>query len=457
MVSLRSETELLAQSPHSLTVFSLDGLIPNDLYGDKLHLSLFLVEHRCLTQILKDSGHEQSDAPLFKSRDQVMEAIKLLKLGEHISARKGYFVTCQTNCPEITLLRKAVEGTTDLELVDLKQRTSPFFCACYIQLENLYLYKDLLFCIRMSLQGESHLMQIVLSPLDSRRKLVQLHAKTHTKFMFTYASFSNAFYTPESMKICLEVVKGCPICEAYSPRRRLECQRLQVQTDRTYWFVDWKGPLRSTQGPSGSTGYIFFGAEATFKLLVFSWSKSIDAKTTAQCIFDPILCVYGSGCTIKSDRGSSFCNPLSQELFSLGSIHHSLSPAYSPRSELCETLGVRKLSNALRNSLFDEKPHLIKAKLKQLQFVMNNLMRHPYTGLSPFQSVFSSRNSFFHPALEAKDALVHYCKFWKDRMEFLAGLTKSISDHYDLQLSQMRSNLNTVTRMRLKFVLVSYF
>ena len=152
----------------------------------------------------------------------------------------------------------------------------------------------------------------------------------------------------------------------------------------------------------------------------------------------------------ESDRGSSFCNQLSKELFDLGSIHHSLSPAYSPRSELCETLGVRKLSSVLRNSLYDVKPHLIKTKLKQLQFVMNNLMRHPYTGSSPFQSVFHSRNSFFHPALEVKDALVPYNKFWKDRMEFLAKLTKSILDRYDLQLSQMRSNLNTVTRMRLK-------
>ena len=450
MISLRNDTETLAQSSHSLTVLSSDGLIPNDLYADRLHLCLFLAEHRCLTQTLKDNGYEASDVPLFMSREQVLEAITLLKLGEHVSARKAYFVACQTSCPEINLLRSVVNGTADSDLVDLKQRTSSFFRACYIQRENLYLHKNLLFRIRLSLKGERHLMQIVLSPMDSRRKLVQYHSKTHNKFMFTYACFSNAFYTPEGMKLCIEVVKGCPICEAYSPRRRLDCQRLQVQTDRNYWYVDYKGPIRGTQGSGGSTGYIFVGVEATFKLLVFNWSKTIDAKATAQCIFDSILCVYGSGCTFKSDRGSSFCNQLNKELFDLGSIHHSLSPAYSPRSELCETLGVRKLSSVLRNSLFDVKPHLIKSKLKQLQFVMNNLTRHPYTGSSPFQSVFQSRNSFFHPALEVKDALVPYDKFWKDRMEFLAKLTKSISDRYDLQLSQMKSNLNTVTRMRLK-------
>ena len=194
MNELRLESEQLAGDGHILTVLRSDGEVPAGLYENRLFLSLFLQEHMCMTAKLKDDGFEVSDSPLFLSREQVLLAVKEMKLADNVSQRLGYFKTCQKSDPEIVLLRQVVECVADVETVDIKKRTSSFFRICLNQIGDFYVIEDLLFRVRMSLRNEKHMMQLVLSQADSLRKLISLHSKAHKKFLFTFVAFNCGFY-----------------------------------------------------------------------------------------------------------------------------------------------------------------------------------------------------------------------------------------------------------------------
>ena len=441
MRDLRCESEGLGTNSHCLTILKSEGQIPNCLYDDRLHLSLFIQEMMVINKISREAGQVLSDEPLFLSRAQVLRAIESMRLASHVKSRLTYLKACQANCEEISLIIDLLNGKADEEKVDLKKRTSVFFKVLTNQLESLFLIEGLLVRVRFSLKGESHLMQVVLGYHDSYRKAIQCHSRNHRRFIYTYVSFASSFYTYGAMKLILDVIKQCQICNSMEPRRRLKCERLSLQTGRTFWYLDHKGKIGS--------GYILVAVESLFRLVNFTWVADCTAETTAKAIFQNIIANYGSCCSFMSDRGTAFTSKLNTTLFELGSISHVTSSAFHPNSELAETLGIRVLCKSLRANFFNQNPSKLKEQVKTLQFLTNCTMKHPYLGSSSYNALMGSEQGFFHPALEQKDNRVKYPKFWDDRIDFMAKIVQLFSDKYDLQLTQMRTLRHTVSSLKI--------
>ena len=75
--------------------------------------------------------------------------------------------------------------------------------------------------------------------------------------------------------------------------------------------------------------------------------KNADASTTAQFIFEDIICRHGAPKEILSDRGRNFIAKITEELCKRMGIHHKRSSPYHPQTNglverfnrtLCETL-----------------------------------------------------------------------------------------------------------------------
>ena len=182
----------------------------------------------------------------------------------------------------------------------------------------------------------------------------------------------------------------------------------------------------------------------------FTYVKDITAATTANALFTNVFCNYGSPSKIVSDRSTSFINELSAELFKLGSISHRCCSASNAKASPAESLAVRPFSSGLRSIIFGRKVSEIKVLTKYIQYVVNNLLTHPYKHASPFEMLTGATNGFYHPILEQKESTVSYSKFWTDKIKMMTKLSKFFADKYDTYLSQMRSDRRTVYSMGIK-------
>ena len=187
MKELRRDTETLSQDSHVLTILqSEDGIIPNDLYADRLHLALYLQEKQVINAIMRRNGHQESDEPLFSDATELMAKVKEMNLTEFLSKRLNYFLTAQQNSSEINLMIKVLKNQADEETVDLEKNVSKFFRILYNQKECLFLKNGLLLRVCFPKKSQKHVIQIVLDKFSAERRLVQVHSKHHRSFLYTY-------------------------------------------------------------------------------------------------------------------------------------------------------------------------------------------------------------------------------------------------------------------------------
>ena len=227
-------------------------------------------------------------------------------------------------------------------------------------------------------------------------------------------------------------------------KRKLRCERLAPNFADTTFLLDFKGPV----GTGGNQGWILVCVESKFRLVSFNFVTDTTAKTTSNVIMTQIFANFGPSCTIVTDRGSHFVNKLNAALFDLGSCQHHVTSAYRPQAEACEGWGVRALSKAMKSTLFNKPPSKLKGFVKYLQYLVNSMATHPMGG-SPFEMLFGSKHSVFHPALEDSSLRVTYPNYFEERFKFMQNVTQFFQNKYDIMLSRLRSKRHTVHSLKI--------
>lgn len=222
--------------------------------------------------------------------------------------------------------------------------------------------------------------------------------------------------------------------------------RLNISTSRLCWSIDYKGPCNL----NGKPHYVFVAVENTYRLVVFSLSKSTGAKDTAELLFKDIFCVYGAACEIITDRAKSFVNELFQNLLQLGNAKVRVTSSYSPWSNFAEERGVRKLSSALKAVCFSQNPSTWADNLKYCQLLINSSTVSPYLSSPPFALLMGSENSFYSPLLTTKEDKIPFNKFWTERIKKMREINDVLVKKYDIYLSMKSNKRHTVDSLKIK-------
>jgi hypothetical protein len=143
------------------------------------------------------------------------------------------------------------------------------------------------------------------------------------------------------------------------------------------WGIDFVQDL-----PKDPDGYcnIFSARCYATKRVIYVATKDRTAKTAAQCIFEAIVCKFGSPLEIVSDRG--FMDSVLAEYLKLLEIHHLPSAAYTPRTNGLDERGHQDLKNIITKVSNGDPTKWVKI-LPLAEFIMNARISNS-TGFSPF-------------------------------------------------------------------------
>src|SRR5215204_4846180 len=160
------------------------------------------------------------------------------------------------------------------------------------------------------------------------------------------------YYWPTLGKDIVEYIKTCDTCQRIGkPTRQEALHPLQVSTAFDRIGIDVVGPLDITED---GNCYIITATDYLTKWPEARAVPTADANTTAQFIFEEIICRHGAPNTILSDRGRNFIAQTVEELCKRMNIHHQLSSPYHPQTNglverfnrtLCETLKKISVNN----------------------------------------------------------------------------------------------------------------
>ena len=153
------------------------------------------------------------------------------------------------------------------------------------------------------------------------------------------------YYWPTLGKDIGEYIKTCDTCQRTGkPTRQETLHPLTVNTAFDRIGIDVIGPLDITED---GNRYIITATDYLTKWPEARAVPNADANTTAQFIFEEIICRHGAPNIILSDRGRNFIAQTVEELCKRMNIHHKLSSPYHPQTNglverfnrtLCKTL-----------------------------------------------------------------------------------------------------------------------
>jgi hypothetical protein len=125
-------------------------------------------------------------------------------------------------------------------------------------------------------------------------------------------------------------VKTCDVCQRQgTPRRQEPLHPISVGQPFDRIGIDYVGPLpRTKQG----NRYIIVATEYLTKWAEAAAVPDCTAQTTAQFIFQEIVCRHGTPKEILTDRATSFQNELIAALLHIMGTKHRLSSPYHPQT-----------------------------------------------------------------------------------------------------------------------------
>ena len=277
-------------------------------------------------------------------------------------------------------MKQILLGGEDAEEVNVKKRSSRFFRHFYLMINQLVIHEGLLLRVKFPSEGERILAAVILDEADAIRRLTQIHSQAHRQSIWVYTVFNIECYTPGAMQLAIKVYKSCHICSQMNYRKKLKVERSVVPYEKTCFFFDRKGPM----GPRKL--YVLVCVEATYRICYLSLMTRCDAKSVAKGPLS-LMSVYGAGCHLVSDGGPENKNKINSALLALGSSAHSISNAYRPAAERCESLGIRPLAKMIRATMFNKPLDTIKEYLTYMMLVINSSTIHPL-GRNPHQLLF---------------------------------------------------------------------
>ena len=144
---------------------------------------------------------------------------------------------------------------------------------------------------------------------------------------------SKSFWWPSLLGDCLQYCKSCRVCQTSKMRFskfRGELSSITPLLPLSTWIIDFAGPMRLGQD---EPSYILIAVCGFSSYCILIPTRDCTAATTAQVIFDRIVCQFGIPERIHSDRGSSFDAEIIRGMNSLLGISWKLSASYSPRTQ----------------------------------------------------------------------------------------------------------------------------
>ena len=153
------------------------------------------------------------------------------------------------------------------------------------------------------------------------------------------------YYWPSLGKDISDYISTCDICQRRGkPNRKEALHPLLVGQPFDRVGIDLIGPLTVTEN---NNRYIITATDYLTKWVEAKAIQRANADTTAQFIYEEIICRHGAPKELLSDRGANFRAEMVEELYKRMSIHHKLSSPYHPQTNglierfnrtLCETL-----------------------------------------------------------------------------------------------------------------------
>ena len=188
------------------------------------------------------------------------------------------------------------------------------------------------------------------------------------------------YYWPSLEKDIKKFQNACPQCQMNDNSQQRCLRPLQphepVGIPFMKWGIDYVQDLPSVDGYCN----IFSARCYATKRVIYIPTKDRSAKTAAECIFQGIVCKYGSPVEIVSDRG--FMDSVLAEYLKLLEIHHLPSAAYTPRTNGLDERGHQDLKNII-TKLSDGDPKKWTLILPLAEFIMNSRISNS-TGFSAF-------------------------------------------------------------------------
>ena len=146
----------------------------------------------------------------------------------------------------------------------------------------------------------------------------------------TYNKIASRYYWPGMYKTVDNWVRTCDVCQRQGrPKPKEPLHPIPVGQPFDRVGIDYVGPLpRTTKG----NRYIIVATEYLTKWVEASATPDCTAQTTAQFIYNEIICRHGTPKEILTDRATSFQNELIAALLHIVGTKHRLSSPYHPQT-----------------------------------------------------------------------------------------------------------------------------
>ena len=240
-------------------------------------------------------------------------------------------------------------------------------------------------------QVEPLIKQMVI-PTNLRQEVLYAYHdnNSHQGTDRLFAAIQPKYWWSNQFMDCKSYVKNCTVCQQakrHYHAKKAELQPLPVVGLFERVHLDFAGPLPKT--PEGYQ-YILLVVDSLSRFPIAIPMKTIDAKETADALFEHVWTVFGCSKQLLTDRGQTFMSKLLARLCKLMDIHRIRTGSYKPN--------VNSACERMNSTIWKSLRCYVESKqdsdwIKYLQCVMAAHRATPTIGtkLSPFQVLFGQR------------------------------------------------------------------
>lgn len=267
----------------------------------------------------------------------------------------------------------------------------------------------------------------IITDNNEKQKLLKLYHDDpilggHCGQKRLYAKLRANFYWKNMSKDVATYVKNCQACMLNKPKNKTKETMKITNTPQKPFdevIIDTIGPL--CKSASGNVYAVTIICDLT-KYIVSIPIPNKEATTIARAIFNNFVLVYGPMKSIRTDRGTEYCNEGIKEFCNMLKVQHNISTAYHH-----ETLGTiernhRVFNEYLRIYGYDDNWDI---HLQYFTFCYNisynTSLNHEYT---PFELVFAKKCTIADDLLNKIEPIYDFENFVKIAKNTLAKAHK---------------------------------
>ena len=245
-----------------------------------------------------------------------------------------------------------------------------------------FLFKDDRLYKKIFRNGHQYHVKYV--PCSERKEIIRQYHQTlgHMQCATILPILEVRYYWPTMEEDIKNFQSSCSICQmnqagVHYPRPLHPHEPVGIPFQK--WGIDFVHDL-----PETDEGFknVFSAKCYATKIVIFVKTKDRTARTAARCIFENIVCKYGTPQEIVSDRAPAFLDQVLQEYLKILEISHLPTSSYTPRSNGSVERVHRELKSIL-TKLCNGDVKKWDYFLSQAEFILNIRINNS-TGYSPF-------------------------------------------------------------------------